>query len=138
MPVPPPDQWEKGIHPEYTAFVIEVLVAIDQHGVLWSNHRLQNEKDQEISSTLNSGGLEHASNALLLEAIRKETLYQVLIRASHEPDFARKLSETDHYNKIIEQVTATATAVLKRSVDGLVPEAADAILQMIRNGPANE
>lgn len=139
MPAPP-YPWEKGQHSDYQAFVVEVEIAVDQYGVPWSNHKLQDQRDHEITSTMKSGGMEHVAHALINEAVKREALLEVLIRMSNDPEFQGRIQDeaSEAQSDLEQEVAGAIVEVFRRAAHELAPEAARAALNVVRSTPSNE
>lgn len=136
----PPYPWLKGKHDDYTAFVVEVEIAVDQYGVPWSNHKLQNQSDHDITSQMKSGGMEHVAHALVSEAVKREALLEVLIRLSNDPEFKGRLQDPapEAQENLVNEASAAIIEVFRRAAGELAPEAARAALAMIRSEASME
>jgi hypothetical protein len=133
--------WKKGQNPDYTSFTIEVEVAVDQHGVMWSSHRLQDEQDVEIVEGLPNRGIERVADALLSEAIKREALLEVILKLSNFPEFKEKLSDPspEAQQDLVNEVSSAMVAVISKAAAQIAPESAQAALNMVRQDlPSDE
>lgn len=92
VPQPPTRPWKKGFNPEYSAIVLEVEVCQDKNGNVFSSHRPQDSEDRTTLLSWSTGGLEQSAFALLVEALRKETLLSLLVAITKEPELLQRLS----------------------------------------------
>lgn len=136
----PPYPWLKGQHAEYTAFVVEVEIAVDQFGVPWSNHKLQDQTDYDLTSKMKSGGMEHVAHALVSEAVKREALLEVLMKLSNNPEFQERIYDTapEAQELLVKEASAAIIEVFKRAAGELAPAAARAALDMVRSEPPEE
>lgn len=127
MSVSPPT-WTPGTHDDHEVAVLEVLVRRDKAtGRVYSTHRPQSEFDEKLLLSWPSGGLEQATFALLVEALRKEALLSVLLDASKDPQWlARFRNATSDERKAA--ITRLA-AILRQSVGKTVERISEAALQ---------
>lgn len=131
--------WKKGKHDEYTCFVVEVEVAVDQAGVPWSAHRLQDQQDHDLTRDMPSGGLEYVAYALVQEAVKREALLQVLLKVSNDSEFkGNLLNSQETPAALVEEVTVAMMEVIKSATRELAPAAARAALDMVRLDPPTE
>lgn len=84
------DEWRKGRSPGFEVVAVEVLVRRDEHGRVISAHDLQTDEGREIVVGWPSGGMEQVAFALLVEAVKREALLDVILRASHDSNFVEK------------------------------------------------
>jgi len=127
--------WKKGKNPDYSCFVLEVEVAIDAQGVMWSSHRLQGAEDVEVAEDLPNQGLEQAADALMSESIKKEAIIEVILKMSNDPEFGSKLKSEDPtvVETLVEEISAAMAAVFTKAVRAVAPESARRALEMVRN-----
>lgn len=133
----PPYPWEKGQHKDYTAFVVEVEIAVDRFNVPWSNHRLQDQVDHDLTSQMKSGGMEYVAHALVSEAVKREAILEILIKMSNDAEFqGRVLDDAPEAQEIlVKEMAAAIIEVFRRAAGELAPEAARAALDMVRSDP---
>lgn len=81
------DEWRRGRNPGFDVVAVEVLVRRDEHGRVISAHDLQSDEGRGIVAGWPSGGMEQVAFALLVEAVKREAVLDVLLRASHDPSF---------------------------------------------------
>jgi len=110
------------------------------HGVPWSTHKLQDQRDLKTCSTLKAGGLEATSHAFLTEFVRKEAFYQVLVKLSNDPKFKEKLmvGTPEELAQIRAETTSSMVAFVNEAVQALAPDAAREALEMVRQDPPDE
>ena len=121
--------WPKGIHPEYTAFSMEVHVHQTKDGHLKSCKTIS-EEDQRIAMTLGaSHGMEEGSWALLMEALRSEILLQVLVGLSNDETFKKEMK--DNRKDLIEKVTNNTKTQINKSMEAVLPALIEEALQAI-------
>lgn len=128
--IPPARPWEKGIHEDYSALVLELEVCRDGHGRVFSNHHLQDEKDQQVAMSWPSCGMEQVAFALLLEAVRRESLLCVLALMSQDPEALNRLmqmSETERAvwiqemaAKVQQQIASVSERLVENAVQNTV------------------
>lgn len=129
--------WVKGRHQDYTAFVIEVHVHQDRTGNLRSFHCLQGTEDEVAASTLpgSSGGMEEGALALLTEAGRAESLLQVLVKLTNEPEFQQKLlSDGEVDPGLIENLTKGTMDQIHRELCEILPHIVRETVIKVRDG----
>ena len=119
IPLRPPDRpWKPGVH-DYKCFRIRVFVA-ETGDAVWSDHEPESPEDEAVFEYMISGGLRQASYALFTEALRKETVYTVLLKLQNDPEYKGKLeaaaSDPKKREEMEEQI---ATAVGKAFLDGI-------------------
>lgn len=90
-----------------TDLVVEVHIRRDPAGRIHSNHTLRGESDQAIAMSWPGGGQEQIAFALLVEAIRREAIVEVLLCMSQDPQFIPRMSEG------LEDLTREMTGKLK-------------------------
>jgi len=136
MPAPP-YPWTKGKQAEYTCFVIEVEVAVDQHGVPWSNHALQSPEDMALTMEMDKSGQEYVAHALLMEAVKREVLLEILLRLSNDAEFKGRIldSAREAQEELVSEVSTAMMRVVNRVVAEVAPDAARAALDMVRQDP---
>jgi hypothetical protein len=128
--------WTKGIHRDYTAFVMEVHVCRDRVGVIRSFRCLQDARDEEAASALpGSGGMEEGAWALLTECARAETLLQVLVKLSNDVEFHKKIVQgTEIDSELIENFTKATLDQIRRGLDEVLPSVVREIITTVRDG----
>jgi hypothetical protein len=132
--VAPRKPWIKGVHDTHACFVMEVRVVTDKQGDTWSAHELQEPEDEEIVTTLSSGGIEQAAHALLCEAIKRETLLSILVKASHDPAFKEEIRDPDPdtVKRLSDGVVNAILGTFQQAILHLGPDAARSALDMMR------
>lgn len=138
--MPEPAPWTKGVHPGYSAFVVEVHVRKDESGDLRSFRRLQDERDEHTLEKMSpTGGLMEGSWALLTEALRAEAMLQLLVKISNDAEFKAKMEAGDaDVDDLIENLSNDTLEQVKRGLDELVPRVAREAIHRVRDGLRNE
>jgi hypothetical protein len=90
----PARPWKPGENGDYTCFRIRVLIA-ETADMVFSDHEPEEEVDSQTAMKLPSGGLRQTSYALFTEAMRKEALYEVLLKLQNDPQFERRVAQAD-------------------------------------------
>jgi len=113
---------------------MEVRVVTDGQGDTWSEHELQGPEDEQVTATLNSGGIEQAAHALLCEAIKRETLLSILVKAAHDPVFKEEIRDSDPetVKRLSDGVVNAILGTFQQAILHLGPEAAQSTLDMMR------
>lgn len=139
MPAPP-YPWKKGKHESYSCFVIEVEVAVDQFGHMWSNHKLQSQDDHDLTREMPSGGMEYVAHSLLCEMVKREAILEVLMRLGNDPEFKGRIldSAPEAQDRLLSDVTAAMLEVIQKATGQIGPEAARAALDMVRRDSPDE
>lgn len=112
MDKPPPYPWIKGKHPDHEVVIVEVEVCKDEHGRVFSAHKLQAEEDESLSMEWPTGGQQQVAHALLVEALRREAVVGLLLRLSKDPEYLTKLSGMSEEERG-QEVTGMAGAMLR-------------------------
>jgi len=87
----PDGSWAKGPHPDHAVAVVEVHVYRDEQGRVFSRHQLQNDTDDETAMSWPGGGQGTIAFGLLLEAIRREAMLELLLQMTHDPGSIQRL-----------------------------------------------
>lgn len=130
---PPQRPWKTGKHAEYTSLALEVRVAQDIHGQVFSEHDFKSDEDREAATTLPTGGARLLAHALLAEAVRRECFLDVMIEMTKDPEFLTKwenMSDEDK-RKVEGELALLVTKVLHRGVAMMVSGGVRDILEMI-------
>lgn len=132
----PEQRWANGQHPTYDAFVIEVGVRRDHDGTVQSYKKLRSESDFETAQKLGpGGGLEEGSWALLTEGVRTETMLQLLVKLSNDPEFKKNLMAAENAPEdLIEKLAADTLEVTQRVLKEIVPGLAREAIEQVRDG----
>ena len=106
---PPPETWVEGKHEDHDVLVLEVLVRRDHAtGHVHSIHRVGSD-GVDLVSSWPTGGLEQVAFALLAEAVRREAILDMIIKATHDPEFLSGYkSATPEAQKVILNDLSTA------------------------------
>jgi hypothetical protein len=128
--------WKKGVHSDYTAFVIEVHVRRDREGNVASYRRLQGPEDQRTSETMEgSHGMVEGSWALLTESARSELMLQLLVKLSNDPEFKQKLaSEGDIDEGLLRSLSKDTLEQLQKGLKELLPHLTREAAETVRDG----
>lgn len=131
--------WERGAHPGYTAFKMDVHVRRDRDGTVSSLREIAPE-DQEIAMTMEgSHGMVEGSWALLTEAARAELMLQLLVKLSNDAEFKRKLASGGEINEDLPKVLSKDTlAQMKKGLEELLPHLAREAIETVRDGFRHE
>lgn len=125
--------WKKGIHANYTAFVLEVHVKVDEEGVQ-TFKRPQSEEDLQALEALGpSQGLPESATALFVEALEQESHLQLLayISALSEKGVDQLERHPDQVkSRIRESVRGVLEAQLKKMLEPIV----DNVVERVREG----
>lgn len=129
---PPPRPWEKGVHPDYSCCSVEVVLAEDSSGTVWSEHRLSHE-DAAISAQLSGGGARQIAHALLTEALRREVFVDVLVQMSKGDGFLDWYGDAaeDQKREIEQNMANAGLAVLVTLLPRMLPGIAREVLEMV-------
>lgn len=129
--------WEKGQHPDYDAFVIEVHVRKDRRTKGIQSFRcLQDQRDETTASALGpTGGMDEGSWALLTEAARAEVMLQVLHRLSNTPHFQEKLLNAEEApHDLLEMVSQDTLNILQKGLSSQIPHLVKEAMEVVRDG----
>jgi hypothetical protein len=125
---PPSFPWKKGIHKEYTMASVEVQICQDNRGNVFSIHNPMTEEDRQILEQMPSSGLEQISHSLILEGLRRESYLQILLRIQGDPEFIKKMKNTDEevrdleINELSDILIDFVTESVTRSSENIVKE----------------
>jgi hypothetical protein len=136
MATVPPTPWIKGVHPQYSAFVIEVHICRDSEGNVHSLRRLQDELDETTVETLSKNqGMEEGSFGLLIEAARHEAMLQILIRVTHDEDFRDMVfNGSSISDSLLEQVTQDTLKLMWKTLSQVGQSVVRETLDQVRHG----
>jgi len=136
MPAP----WPKGIHADYSAFVLEIHVRRDKSGDLHSARQLQDECDERTTEHMGStGGMEEGALALLTEALRAEAMLQLLVKISNDAEFKEKVASEDvDMLDLIENLSKDTLEQVRRELDKFAPRVAEEAIHRVRDGIRHE
>lgn len=108
--------------------MLEVLVRRDKTtGRVYSTHRPQSEFDEKLLLTWPSGGLEQATFALLVEAVRKEALLSVILDASKDPNWLARFRGANPEER--KAAITRLSAILNQGVGKTLARISEAALQ---------
>jgi len=126
-----PNTWVKGEQKDYKMFVLEVSVLQDNKGRVFSSHRFQNESDNALAHSLPSCGLEQIAHALLLEAIRRETYLDVILKMQDQPNLLKAyMSGTDTDKEAMAlELSQHMEEILKRLITKISPSVSVELLK---------
>lgn len=133
MAKPPKTPWKKGTHKDHSTLVVEVHVARDALGQVYSNHTLQDQTDHVTAMSWPGGGQEQIAFAMLVEAVRREAIVEMLLCMSQDPQFTQKVSEG--LDEVVREMTAKLKAQLTHALDNLGEDAVREALSRIVSTP---
>lgn len=135
-----PVPWSKGIHPTYSAFVLEIHIRKDEKGDIRTGRRLQDVQDEAVTNSMGTtGGMEEGAWALLAEAVRTEATLQLVVKLSNDPEFKEKIESKDvNLDELIGNLSKDTLEQVQRSLDALVPALARETLHLVRDGLRNK
>lgn len=128
-PKPPPFPWKKGTQESYASLVVEVLVCKDEHGRVFSMHRLQDALDRDTAMSWTTGGQEQVAFALITETVRREALFGLLVRMTQDPLLPVRFKAMSDNEKqtfiqqMASQLRAQVSAVVDKLADAAMEEA---------------
>jgi hypothetical protein len=128
--------WGKGVHRDYTAFVMEVHVRKDTAGNLTSYRCLQGAEDYEAAAHMGgSHGMSEGSWALLTEAARAELLLQLLVKISNDAEFTEKLTARGKIDEgLFRSLSKDTLAQIVKGLDELLPHLAREAVETVKDG----
>lgn len=128
--------WAKGVHRDYTAFVMEVHVRKDAAGNLASYRCLQGPRDQEAASRMGgSHGMSEGSWALLTEAARAELMLQLLVKLSNDAEFKEKLMAQEKIDEgLLRSLSKDTLDQIHKGLDELLPHLAREAVEIVKDG----
>lgn len=125
--------WTPGQHDDHEIVVLEVLVRRDKSsGRVYSTHRPQSESDEKLLLSWPSGGLEQATFALLVEAVRKEAVLNVILDASKDPDWLHRFRSATPEDR--KAAIRRLAAILRQSIGKTLERISEAALQEALEG----
>lgn len=132
--------WEKGVHADYTAFVMEVHVRRSRDGGVTSYRCLQGPEDQKATEKMEgSHGMAEGSWALLTESARAEIMLQLLVKLSNDPEFKRKLVSGDEIDEgLLRSLSKDTLQQMQRGLDELLPHLTREAVATVRDGLRTE
>lgn len=123
--------WEKGIHQDYSAFVMEVHVRVENDGTVKSFRVLQSPEDAQTAAMIGtSHGMAEGSMALFVEAMRQECLVQMLSSLSANTCSPQDLGKDPV--RVREKLERTVGDILKIQVEKYLPQIAQRVVDEIR------
>ena len=128
--------WSKGVHADYTAFVMEVHVRRDKGGNVKSFRCLQGTEDhQTVQQMEGSHGMAEGSWALLTEAARAEILLQLLVKISNGSEFKQKLASGSEIDEgLLGSLSKDTLEQMKKGLDELLPHLTREAAETVRDG----
>ena len=122
---PPPSGWVKGQHGNHDVVVVEVRIRRDASGHIYSEHHPQDEVDHRTLLQWPSGGLEQVASGLLVEAVRREALFDLVLQISEDAEFPRRWKEasSDAREETILRMTQALQAVMGRTISRVAEKA---------------
>lgn len=132
--------WSKGIHPDYSAFVLEIHVRKDKAGGIHSARQLQDAGDEQALSHMSTtGGMEEAALVLVTEALRAEAMLQLLVKISNDAEFKAKITAEDaDVGDLIENLSKDTLEQVRRELEKLGPRIAEEAIHRVRDGLRDE
>lgn len=91
----PDGSWAKGTHLKHAVAVVEVRVYRDEQGRVFSRHQLQDPEDHGVAMSWPGGGQGTIAFGLLLEAVRREAMLEMLLQMSQNPKAIEALQGLD-------------------------------------------
>lgn len=134
------EPWKKGVHPDHTAFVMEVHVRRDKDGQVSSYRCLQGPEDQAATEKMEgSHGMAEGSWALLTEAARSEIMLQLLVKLSNDPEFKEKMASTGEIDEgLLRSLSKDTLEQMQKGLDELLPHLAREAVETVRDGLRNK
>lgn len=127
---PPVKPWVRGSHPDkgYSCFSLEVKIAEDSYGWVFSEHDFTSPKDRELARSLSGGGEKQIAYGLLTEALRREVFLCLLVQLSKSPDYLDWYQQGDddyrdgYESKITNAVSESISDITKKMTPDIVKE----------------
>lgn len=144
MAIPPKVLWKKtGTYPDGSVASIEVRVALDPQGKLWSINQPTTPKDDTTFKSWKGHGVRAITHAMLTEALRREAYVCILAQLTKDTAFVRtyvngnpsirSAMEAD-MNKAVRE---TLEITLPKMIPDAVQEVMDMVAKQDGKGPAN-
>lgn len=126
--------WTKGRQEDGSETIfLTVAVRQDVHGRIVSAHFPETETDEATLQTWRGGGLEQVAFALLTEAVRREALLDVILKASVDPGITRCWASSSEEERaaILQGLVKGAQESMGFAIDRLIESAMRSALDMI-------
>ena len=125
--------WVKGKKDGAETVFLTVAIRRDKHGRVLSTHFPQDEDDSAVLQSWPGGGMEQVAFALLTEAVRREALFDVILKSSHQPEFrsAWKNSTEEGKGVIIQDLTRGVRESMNGVIGRLIGSAIRTALDLI-------
>lgn len=125
--------WKKGKQDGAETVFVTVAIRRDKHGRILSTHFPQDEDDNAVLQSWPSGGMEQVAFALLSEAVRREALFDVILKSSHQPDFRAEWKNSSEEEKgvILRHLTRGAQESMNGVIGRLIGSAIRTALDLI-------
>ena len=104
---------------------IHVTVKEDENGLVWSEHHLASQKDEEIAARMRAGGAWAIAQALLIEAVKREVFADTLVLMSKK---ALDLTDPSAEGRVCD----IAKEVLLRNISKVTMECVQYVFTMLR------
>jgi hypothetical protein len=98
--------------------VVEVRVYRDEHGRVFSRHQLQDDADHGVAMSWPGGGQGSIAFGLLLEAIRREAILEMLLQMTHDPEAVERLQDLpeDKRDEAFEQMAKVLRMQMNKTI----------------------
>lgn len=118
-------------------FHLEVVIRQDPDGRLFSDHRFQSEKDEQISHSMPAFGVQQIALAMLTEALRCELHVDILVQLGQDALTIERWKQADDAGKraIEARLAAAAGEVISKSVAKMAPDCARDVLTRMSASP---
>lgn len=134
MDVPPKVLWKKtGNYPDGSVASIEVRVALDPQGNLWSFNQPATPKDDTTFKSWKGHGVRAITHAMLTEAVRREAYMCVLAQLTKDPTFVQTYANGDlSIRSTLEDSLAQGVReILEITLPKMIPNATREVLEMV-------
>lgn len=116
-------EWDapEGVTLERETLTVRVEVVRDERGRVSSSHDLATPEDRALALTWPTGGLEQVAFALTNEAVHREALFDVILRAGIEPKLLERLGSMSPEEREAEvaREAARVTEMMSRTLTRL-------------------
>lgn len=129
---PPQYPWTKGVTDKYRCFSVDVEIVQTNDGHVFSNHKANNELDEQTISTFPNGGIEQIAFGLLMEAVRRETFIVTLINLTKSEGYIEQYKNSTLEEKIGFEVDLAEKVkeLLSKNISQMAVPTAKEILYM--------
>jgi len=104
---------------------LQITIKEDENGLVWSEHHLASQKDEETAAKMRAGGAWAIAQGLLIEAIKREAFADALVLMSK-----KDLDLTDPKSE--DRVCDIAKEVLLRNITKVTMECVQYVFTMLR------